>query len=178
MNVVLGLLTCIGQILAMPTTHESFNNKNLVHAILRFQESRHPRTDELVKRMSNFLSFFDQNKSGKISLKVFLALARYLGQDTTHLSKSGLSMDSMININTLVEMTTYPMKMVEEKLLESFRQFDTEISGYISLPHMRSSLNSVGIDDKYISIILLKLDFTDEKQKINYSDFLDLLITF
>lgn len=59
-------------------------------------QCRHPRTDELVKTMRNFFSFFDTNKSGKIKLKVFLALARFLGQDTTQLSTSGLSSNKHI----------------------------------------------------------------------------------
>ena len=142
-------------------------------------------TAQQVNEFKEVFSLFDVNNDGQVSTKELGTVMRSLGQNPTEEELATMVAEIDKDNSGYVEFPEFATMMAQkmqeatsaEKLIESFRVFDKERSGFVSVAEFRH-INEVG-DEKIPEDVLEQMISYADKDgvgQINYEEFVKRLV--
>tara|TARA_Y100000996_G_scaffold392554_1_gene355417 strand:+ start:145 stop:852 length:708 start_codon:yes stop_codon:yes gene_type:complete len=153
----------------------------------------HPSLTELTqiseKQIAEFkeaFSLFDKNGDDTLTIKELGTVIRFLGQNPTEtelqdmIKLADVGRNGTIELSEFLTIMTRNMKntYLEEKILEAFKNFDTDGNGFISTTELSNVMKNLGdnLTDEEVSEMICEAD-ADGDSQINYEEFVKMMMS-
>eukprot|EP00741_Cyanophora_paradoxa_P003358 tig00000692_g3264.t1 len=146
----------------------------------------HEFTEEQLAEFKEAFSLFDRDGDGCITPKELGTVMRSLGQTPTEAELNELINELQAEGTTLIDFANFLTIMSKkskepystEEIMDAFRVFDKEGSGYITTVELRHIMTNLGekLTDEEVDEMIREADVSGDG-KVNYADFVNLLMS-
>merc|ERR1712072_659097 len=143
-------------------------------------------TDEEIAKWRKNFKLFDKDSSGKIPVHEMATVLRACGQNPTEAEVAILIEKVDKNKNGFIEFeefcdlmskTNKDPEQMKDLIMNAFRTFDADNSGFIDKKELMQTLTTMGdkVDEKMVTAMIEEAD-VDGDGKINYAEFSKLML--